>query len=59
MGKDRFNKVDRQQIDETRPAITVERMILFIAYAINCTDQVKHKTEKIKIIVRGAETCLV
>lgn len=22
-------------------------MILFIAYTINCTDQVKHKTEKI------------
>lgn len=30
-------------------------MILFIAYVINCTDQVKHKTEKIKIIVKGAE----
>lgn len=37
------------------PGLTVEKMILFIAYVINCTDQVKHKTEKIKIIVKGAE----
>lgn len=29
-----------------------------MAYIINCTDQVKHKTEKTKIIVKGAETYL-
>ena len=28
---------------------------MFVAYVINCADQVKHKTEKIKIIVKGAE----
>lgn len=28
---------------------------MFIAYVITCTDQVKHKTEKIRIIVKGAE----
>lgn len=31
--------------------------MLFIAYVINCADQVKHKTEKIKMIVKGAERC--
>lgn len=36
----------------------VEKFILFIAYVINCTYQAKHKTEKIKIIVRGAEKFL-
>lgn len=41
--------------EETETALTVEKLILFMAYVINCTDQVKHKTEKIKIIVRGAE----
>lgn len=34
----------------------VEKMILFTACAINFTDLVKHKTKKIKIIVKGAET---
>lgn len=40
------------QIIKTQPELTVE-LIVFIAYVINCTDQVKHKTEKIKI--KGAE----
>uniref|UniRef100_A0A146QDP1 Zn-dependent peptidases, insulinase domain-containing protein n=1 Tax=Fundulus heteroclitus TaxID=8078 RepID=A0A146QDP1_FUNHE len=35
--------------------ITMDKLILFMAYVINCTDQVKQKTEKIKIIVKGAE----
>ncbi|MEQ2228384.1 hypothetical protein ILYODFUR_008287 [Ilyodon furcidens] len=38
--------------------IICRKIILFIAYIINCTDQAKHKTEKIKIIVRGAEKFL-
>ena len=33
----------------------MDKLILFVAYVINCADQVKHKTEKIKIIVKGAE----
>lgn len=37
----------------------VEKIILFIAYVINCTDQVKHKTEKIKITERSREGFLV
>lgn len=41
--------------ERTEPVITVEKIMLFIAYVINCADQVKYKTEKIKIIVKGAE----
>ena len=33
-------------------------MVLFMAYVINCVEQVKQKTEKIKIIVRAAEKYL-
>lgn len=29
-----------------------------MAYVINCTDEAIHKTEKIKIIVKGAERFL-
>ena len=43
---------------EEKATFPVEKLILFIAYVINCTDQAKHKTEKIKIIVRGAEKFL-
>lgn len=53
-----FSTADQRQTEETHPAIRVEKMILFIACAINRTDQAKHKTEKIKIIVKGAETFL-
>lgn len=30
--------------------LTPDKLILFIAYVINCADQAKHKTEKIKIL---------
>lgn len=46
------------QAEESSTALTVDKLILFIAYVINCTDQVKQKTEKIKIIVKGAERFL-
>lgn len=36
----------------------METLIVFIAYVINCTDEVKHKTDKIKIIFKGAEKFL-
>lgn len=36
-------------------SVSMENLILFIEYVINCTDQVRHKTEKIKVIVKGAE----
>ena len=34
--------------------IKSEQLVLFIAYVINCTEQAKHKSEKIKIIVKAA-----
>lgn len=38
--------------------MAMEKFILFVAYVINCADQTKHKSEKIKIIVRVAEKFL-
>lgn len=35
-----------------------DKLVLFMAHVINCADQVKQKTEKIKIIVRAAEKYL-
>ncbi|MEQ2282305.1 hypothetical protein AMECASPLE_039155 [Ameca splendens] len=48
----------RKVESEENVTMSVEKLILFIAYVINCTEQAKHKTEKIKIIVRGAEKFL-
>lgn len=47
----------REQANK-KAELEVDKLILFVAYVINCTDQVKHKTEKIKIIVKGAEKFL-
>lgn len=49
-----YKKGEREECED----LTVEKLMLFIAYVINCTDQVKHRTEKIKIIVKGAEKFL-
>ncbi|XP_013859124.1 uncharacterized protein LOC106514416, partial [Austrofundulus limnaeus] len=46
---------NKKQMEQEKTEVTVEKIMLFMAYVINCTDQVKHKTEKIKIIVKGAE----
>lgn len=50
-------KLDQYQNRQTGTdtVLTVEKIILFIPYVINCTEQVKHKREKIKIIVKGPE----
>lgn len=48
-------RTERDRTEETNIALAADKLILFMAYVINCTDQVKHKTEKIKLIVRGAE----
>lgn len=45
-------------LPEDKVTYSVENLVLFIAYVINCTDQAKNKTEKIKIIVKGAEKFL-
>lgn len=39
-------------------AISTEKLILFIAYVVNCADQARTRTEKIKIIVKAASKFL-
>ena len=53
-----FSRSEMGQTEKLDTAFTVDNLILFICYVINCTDQVKHKTEKMKIIVEGAEKSL-
>lgn len=38
--------------------ISTEKLILFIAYVVNCADQARTRTEKIKIIVKAASKFL-
>lgn len=38
--------------------LMVDKLMPFITYVINCSDQVEHKTEKIKIIAKVSETFL-
>lgn len=54
---DRMNQTQGSESDQTdkTSALTADKLILFIAYIINCSGQVKHKTQKIKIIAKGAE----
>ncbi len=57
---DKDKDISRQEVGqavESNPTLTVDGLILFIAYVINCTDQVRHKTEKINN-VKGAEKFL-
>lgn len=35
-------------------SLSVDRLVLFLAYVINCSEQVKTKTKKIKVIVKAA-----
>lgn len=46
-GKDKVNQPSRPEVRqaEENEALAVDKLILFIAYVINCTDQVKRKTE--------------
>lgn len=45
----------RQEGDEV---LEVGKVLLLMAYIIKCTDQVKDKTEEMRIIVKGAEKYL-
>lgn len=48
---DKVNQCSRPdvgQAEEKNTALTVDTIILFIAYVINCTDQVKHKKRGFK-----------
>ncbi|XP_037531028.1 uncharacterized protein LOC119408303 [Nematolebias whitei] len=51
-------KQQTKVIPEDKVIYSLENLVLFIAYVINCTVQAKNKTEKIKIIVKGAEKFL-
>jgi hypothetical protein len=58
-GKDKdILRTEAGSVEGRSTTLTMDRLIVFIAYVINCTDQVRHKTEKIKIIVKGAEKFL-
>ena len=53
---------DQQEVKEgnltSKTELGMDTLILFVASVINCADQVKHKTKRIKIIVIGAEKFL-
>lgn len=34
---------------------SVQQLILFMSYVVNCSSQAKSKTERIRIVVKGAE----
>lgn len=36
----------------------VEDLLVFMSYVITCAEQAKHKADKIKIVVKGAERFL-
>lgn len=43
---------------EGRIVMDVEDLLVFMSYVINCAEQAKHKADKIKIVVKGAEKFL-
>lgn len=48
----------KQQSVEEGINLTLDKLIVFLAYVINCADQTKNRTDRIKIIVKGAERYL-
>lgn len=52
--KESKEKEKSQSSVQGETMIKSERLVLFIAYVINCTEQAKNRTEKIKIIVKAA-----
>ncbi|CAJ1074158.1 uncharacterized protein LOC114158190 [Xyrichtys novacula] len=44
---------EQREHDKLKMVVDIERLIVFIAYVINCTDQARNKTEKIRTIVKG------
>lgn len=47
-----------QERDKDVVELNAEKLVLFIAYVINCSEQAKTKTEKIKIIMKAANKFL-
>lgn len=48
-------KYQREREEANTVKQNIRSEVLFVAYITNCIDQVKHKREKIKIAVKGAE----
>lgn len=48
--------IEIQQIKSVNNIST--ESVLFIPYIVNCSNQVRHKTEKVNIIVKGARKFL-
>lgn len=46
--------IGQEQSHNHNSGISVDRLVLFLAYVTNCSDQAKTKPEKIKIIVKAA-----
>lgn len=44
-----------QQLVEERTNLKINNVIVCLAYTLSYTDQVKHRTDKIKTAVKGAE----
>lgn len=49
-----MEKAKKSSVPIQQAGLLTDKLILFLAYVINCSDQAKTKTEKIKIIVKAA-----
>lgn len=47
-------KVNAPTIHSYQTGLITDKLVLFLAYVINCSEQARTKTEKIKIIVKAA-----
>ncbi|XP_061757477.1 uncharacterized protein LOC133553371 [Nerophis ophidion] len=53
--QDRSENSSRNKKQEAaNTGISMDKLVVFLAYVINCTEQARNKTEKIKIIVKAA-----
>lgn len=53
-GKEDIMNKEGTGSEQEKTGISMDRTVLFVAYVINCSEQAKTKTEKIKIIVKAA-----
>ncbi|KAJ0003125.1 hypothetical protein NQD34_018165 [Periophthalmus magnuspinnatus] len=44
--------------EEISPGLVMDDLLVFLAYVINCSEHAKHRADKIKIVVKGAEKYL-
>ncbi|XP_061909386.1 uncharacterized protein LOC133653724 isoform X2 [Entelurus aequoreus] len=48
------NSSSNKKQEATNTGLSMDKLVVFLAYVINCTEQARNKTEKIKIIVKEA-----